>query len=80
MYYKLHPEFYADGGRQSSSTSAGISRFLSNTVVEGNRGAIYMTKATINSYNVVTYSIDGGSIAKTTNSTANFRCVKTINY
>ncbi|MDR1877248.1 MAG: PKD domain-containing protein [Flavobacteriaceae bacterium] len=74
MYYNLHRIFFYDGGREGSMKGS-ASRFLSNTAKKGNRSNIYFTRMTEN-YLV----IDSGSITRDNISTANFRCVKTINY
>ncbi|MDR1939110.1 MAG: DUF1566 domain-containing protein, partial [Tannerellaceae bacterium] len=75
MYYKLHQVFFKDGGN-ISSTYGTASRFLSNTVREGDRDMVYFTRSRTGE-DVI---IDGSSAPKEKPFNANFRCVKTINY
>jgi hypothetical protein len=76
MYHKLHRAFFTDGGGGTSIYKQ-VSRYLSNTAQAGagNREKMYLTSMK----EVATVRVDGGTISRSVGSTANFRCVKTIN-
>jgi hypothetical protein len=75
MYYRLHYLFLNDGG-QSSSSYKGTSRYLSNTASRSDRNNIFYTTMS----DASTVKIYGTSVSRTTMTTANYRCVKTISY
>jgi hypothetical protein len=75
MYYKLHPLFLGDGGK-NSSIYKNTSRYLSNTANQNNREYTFYT--TMSDANTV--KINSSPVYRNTMTPANYRCVKTVSY